>query len=82
MYLVCALHQIDQRIHGTAHLVVVERADIEEKVLEGFLRLARELCHRRIRIAQHDPLGAVDTPVQRRCGHAFIHIQGFDRNIA
>ena len=82
MYLVCALHEIDQRIHRFTHFVVVQRADIEEKVLEGFLRLARELCHRRIRIAQHDPLGAVDTPVQRRCGHAFIHIQGFDRNIA
>ena len=73
-HLVCALHEINQRIHSAAHFVVVQCADIEEKVFEGFLRFVCELCHRRVRIAQHDPFGAVDAPVQCRRGQPFIHI--------
>ena len=42
---VCAVHQIHQRIHSLAHLLVIESADIEVKSFKGFLRFVGQLSH-------------------------------------
>ena len=82
MNLVRAVHKLDEAVHRAAHFFVVERAYIEEKFRKCFLRHVRKLCHRRVRIAQNHPFGAVYAVVERRACHLVVKIEFFGRHIA
>ena len=55
LHLVGGFHELLQRLHGVVHVGIVQIADVEVELLERFGRHIGELCHARIRPAQHDP---------------------------
>ena len=57
MHLVGAFHAGSQRVHGAAHLVIIQRAYVEVEILKRFGTHAGLLGHGRGGIAQHHPAG-------------------------
>ena len=58
-----AIHQINQRIHRIAHLLIVEAAYVEEVVLKRFGAHAGKLTHARSGVSQNNPTGVGDASV-------------------
>ena len=59
MYLVRAVHQRFQLLHGLSHLIIIHQAGCKIKILIFLSAHAGQLGHGIIGIAQHGPLGVV-----------------------
>ena len=82
MNLVGAIHERFESGHAGSHAAVVERADIEEKILEGRGAHLRLLGHCGCGPAEDDPLGLVDAPVHNRPHFSRDELHFFVRHIA
>ena len=60
------VHHFYQRIHGFAHLFVIQGTHIEVEIFKGFLGTSGKLCHGRVRIAQNHPFGLVYPVIKGR----------------
>src|SRR5438045_1404793 len=62
-YSVGSLHQFFKRVHSRLKLAVIERANFEEKIFEGFGAHTGELGHGWGRPSQHYPLRFLNAPI-------------------